>query len=319
MANGITIVPGRQPKESKMLRYKLLPVFFYLLMAVMLFSCGRGTISIDSDQYQPKIVVEGYLRPGQAVNNIIIRRNFPLGANLNNLQLHLSDAVVTITDLASGSSHPLVFNSETESFRNENPTLEIGFGKSYRLNVVATIDGSDLQASAITTVPRAGFSIMGLNHDSLLYRQRDNQDNLIDFVATFNRSPGVDFYAANVLALDAADTSTFIFDNPLGTDTLDVLENINDYRFSEIELQDTPLTTGISNLSLFWWAFSFYGEHQVIVFAADSNYRNFYNTYDNIEEIGGNFHEPLLPIEGDGVGVFGSIIADTVYLKVLNN
>lgn len=301
-----------------MLKYKSYPVLSYLLMAATLLSCGEGTISIESDQYQPKIVVEGYLRPGQAVSNIIIRRNFPVGANLNNLQLYLSEAAVTITDLTSGNSYPLTYNSALQTFQDENATLEIAFGKSYRLDVAATIDGKNLQASSITTVPQAGFSIIGLNHDSLLYRQRDSQDNLIDFVATFNRSPGVDFYAANVLALDAADTSTFIFDNPLGTDTVDVLENINDYRFSEIELQDTPMTTGISDLSLFWWAFNFYGEHQIIVFAADVNYRNFYNTYDNIEEIGGNFHEPLLPIEGDGVGVFGSIIADTVYLKVLD-
>ncbi len=301
-----------------MLRYKFLPVFSYLLIAATLLSCGEGSISIESDQYQPKIVIEGYLRPGQAVSNIIIRRNFPVGANLNNLQLYLSEAAVTITDLTSGNSYPLTYNSALQSFQDENAALEIVFGNSYRINVAATIDGKNLQASSITTVPQSGFSIIGLNHDSLLYRQRDNQDNLIDFVATFNRSPGVDFYAANVLALDAADTSTFIFDNPLGTDTVDVLENINDYRFSEIELQDTPMTAGISGLSLFWWAFNFYGEHQIIVFAADDNYRNFYNTYDNIEEIGGNFHEPLLPIAGDGVGVFGSIIADTVYLKVLD-
>lgn len=302
-----------------MLRYKLLPVLSYLLIAAALLSCGEGTISIENDQYQPKIVVEGYLRPGQTVSNIIIRRNFPIGANLNDLRLQLSDAVVTITDLANGSSYPLVYNSESQSFQDESSTLEITFGKTYRLNVDATIDGKNLQASSTTTVPQSGFSIIGLNHDSLLYRQRDSEDNLIDFVATFNRSPGVDFYASNILALDAADTSTFIFNNPLGADTLDVLENINDYRFNEIELQDTPTTAGISALSLFWWAFNFYGEHQIIVFAADENYRNFYNTYGNIEEIGGNFHEPLLPIAGDGLGVFGSIVADTVYLKVLDD
>ena len=41
-----------------------------------------------------------------------------------------------------------------------------------------------------------------------------------------------------------------------------------------------------------------------------------FQTYKNVQEFDGNFHEPRINIQGDGIGIFGSAIADTVFLKV---
>ena len=35
-----------------------------------------------------------------------------------------------------------------------------------------------------------------------------------------------------------------------------------------------------------------------------------------VQEIDGNFHEPVFHIDGDGIGVFGSAVTDTVYFSV---
>ena len=38
---------------------------------------------------------------------------------------------------------------------------------------------------------------------------------------------------------------------------------------------------------------------------------------DQVKEIDGNYHEPAFHFEGDGIGVFGSAIADTAYFWIL--
>lgn len=40
-------------------------------------------------------------------------------------------------------------------------------------------------------------------------------------------------------------------------------------------------------------------------------------TFDEVQEDDGNFHEPLFDIEGDGIGVFGSVVADSIKVEVL--
>lgn len=302
--------------KTEILKYKL---FLLLNMATFLFlaACGEGTVSVTESQYQPKIVIEGYLFPQKPVENIIIRRNFPLGTNLANLQLTLTDANVTLTDLASNMVYPLSYDSALESYRNNNSALEIAFGKSYRLDVSATIEGKKLAANATTIVPESGFSIVALNHDSLAFQQQDSNGNPASFKLTFERAPGTDFYAASMLALDAIDTSNFIFDSPFfDRDTAEALNNLDDFRFTNVFRQDTPLTAGRSELTLFWWALNFYSRYQAVIFAADRNYRDFILTYDSVGGLDGNFHTPLRHVEGDGIGVFGSATMDTVYFKV---
>ena len=40
---------------------------------------------------------------------------------------------------------------------------------------------------------------------------------------------------------------------------------------------------------------------------------------DEVQEEDGNFHESVFSIEGDGIGYFGSVIPDTVYVEVLRD
>ena len=56
--------------------------------------------------------------------------------------------------------------------------------------------------------------------------------------------------------------------------------------------------------------------YRAVVYACDENFRLFLLTYDSVQEFDGNFHEPIMNFTGDGIGVFGSCIADTVYFKV---
>lgn len=54
-----------------------------------------------------------------------------------------------------------------------------------------------------------------------------------------------------------------------------------------------------------------------IACAADADFKNFFLIHSTLQEIDGNFHEPAFNIEVDGVSVFDSAVADTVFFEVL--
>jgi len=288
-----------------------------LLIALIVLSCGEGKVSVDPNQYEPKIAIEGYLFPHKQVDRIYIWRNFRVDANLTRMNLALPNAEVTITDLQTGDVYPLTYLADSVYFQYPGSDLIIDYGKSYRLDVSATVEGKNLQASSTTTVPNSGLKIVSLNYDTLKYYQRDANDDIINFNIGIERSPGTNFYLATVLALDA-DVNTFVYDNPFTEQTPeDVAKDLDDYRYNYEWIQDTPTTPGQSSIEIFWFDLWFYSRYEVIIYAADKNYQDFLKTYNDVQEIDGNFHEPLFHIEGDGIGVFASAVIDTVYLNVV--
>jgi hypothetical protein len=180
-----------------------------------------------------------------------------------------------------------------------------------------TVDGQDLQARATTTVPLQGFKIATVNHEELTYRPRDADDELIIFELEIERSPQTTFYVFTVRPLNP-DPDLFIYDNPYEElDRQDVEDDLDDYNYSWDWIQNTPLIPGRSQIDIFWFELSFYGAYEVIVYAADKNLIDFLRTHGNVQEDDGNFHEPKFNIEGDGIGVFGAALADTVQIRVL--
>jgi len=287
-----------------------------------LFSaCGEGVVRIDQSTYKPKIVIQGFLRPMQKVDHIYISRNFPINSTIDRDALPLKDADVSITEVTSGQRYPLVFNADSAYFEYPGNDWRIAYNTGYRLQVTARIDGAQLSASSVTTTPQPGFEILEdySQDDSLTYRERDAQGELKLFYFVFKRSPDVNFYPASILALDA-DTSTFIYSpvNPyLDFDAAKVLENFDRLRTSLTWIQDTPPEYGVSAIVLGWFHFQFYGRYRVIIYAGDQNYKDFFLTHNQVQDVDGSLREPVFHIDGDGIGVFASVLADTAVIKVL--
>ena len=291
----------------------------YLLLAtlaILLQACGEGVINVDDIEYQPKISIEGFLIPGQPVDNIKILRNFPVDANLNRLDLTLPTASVVITDLQDNSEHVMTYDADRYTFYDAANGLAVQPQGSYRLDVTATIDGQSLSAHAETTVPSSGLDIVSVNYPSLRYRERDSNDNIRNFKFDFQRSPGTTAYIMTAVATEAGE-SNFIYDNPFEeVEAEDVVDDLEDWRYESEWIQDLPAEAGVSSIELFWFDFWFYSEYQVVLFAVDKNYIDFYRTYEEVQEIDGNYHPPVFNIEGDGIGVFGSAVADTIMVNV---
>jgi hypothetical protein len=279
-------------------------------------------VDIDKDTYEPKIVVEGYLFPGQTPGNIRLSRNYALEQQIEMNELFLDNARATITDVAANKSYDLEFNGATLAYHYPGTDWVIEAGKSYRLDVVAAIEGQEVVTSSTTHVPEAGFGIQ--REESLLgpinYSEDLPNDKKMRLV--YDRSPSTDSYILSVVALDAS-LESFIEDNIFGIDKdrfdeWDDTDELQFFNFLKYQYQwhQTPMGPGRSQLDIEYFTTWFFSRYRVILYAADENFADYLLTHDQIQEIDGNLLEPEFHFQGDGIGVFGSAIADTVFVEV---
>ncbi len=286
-------------------------------------SCGEGEVELDGSTYHPKIVIQGYVFPGRKVENIVIMRNIPLGGRIRLVRdsLFLPNAEVLMTAPPDTTRYELTYNPAMKSFEYNGSDLIIEHNRAYRLSVKAVIDGDSLEAEAETVTPQEGFGIV----DSLTltspmhYRETDPSGALKFFTIRFTRSPNVDSYILSFTALDG-DSSTFVYSpvNPFAdVDTSDVVKYLRMFKYTNDLALNMPMSPGISEHQVLWFNLWFYGHYQAVVYACDRNFKDFYLTHGSVQEMDGNFHEPVMYIRGDGIGVFGSAIADTAFFTIL--
>jgi len=292
-----------------------------LLLPALFYSCGDTAVDLGSENYQCKIVVEGYLYPGRTVDKIKISRNIPINTEISRSDLPIKDATVSITDERTGDIYPLSYNANTKAYDYQGSNWIISHERAYRLQVSATIEGQALQTSSVTQTPPAGFSIRPeASSDTMVYLQRDTHGDLLKPQITFTRAPNVDFYAISLIAMHA-DTTTFIYPpvNPYIFSKMQkekIAENINQFRYTRFFLFNTPLDSGEMTQELEWFHFMFYSTYRVIVYAGDQNMKDYLLTFQRVREVDGNLHEPRFHFEGDGIGVFASAATDTMYMKI---
>ncbi len=295
----------------------------WLLIAAFLSGCGKGVVEVDNTLYEPKIVVEAFLYPGHPVDHIKIMRNFPLNSKIQRDSLYLPEANVMLSDDQTGANYTLSYDSTRRSFSYPADELIIAPGRTYTLHVQATIEGQPLEASSTTTTPLPGFAIdTMLSTRTIRYLEHDLSGTLIKPQVHFQRSPGVDFYAFSIIALDG-DLDHFIRPprNPFippRWEEQDIVQRLDDLRYSHDLILNTPLTTGEMDRELQWFHFMFYGRYRIIGYASDQNFKDYFLTFQRVIEMDGNLHEPVMHFTGDGIGVFASAVTDTLFLTVTN-
>jgi len=287
-----------------------------LLTSLVITGCGEGVVDLEEAKYEPKIVIEGYIYPAQKVENIKITRNFPLEQDIDVSGVLLTNADVTITDAESGKVYQLLYNPAKFSFEYPGSDLQIGYGKTYTLNVKAVIDNKNLEARSTTTVPLAGLKAEKTNLGAMAYREKDESGNVKKFNLKFTPSDKCEFYAYSVEALQASPQS-FIYDNAFNdVDSNDVKKDLDRYRHEWQGIVNAKFDAPSINMNIEWHAIWFYGAYEVKLYAADRNMTDFVITHTDVMELDGNFHEPKMYIEGDGIGVFGSAVVETVYFTI---
>jgi len=296
-----------------------------VLFTALIVSCGEGIVKVENVSYEPKITVEGFLMPGKKVEKIRIMRNFKLDGTVNIVSAIVDPAKTTVTlkDEQSGLVYPLTLHSPDSTndindyyFEYTGDDLSIEHENSYTLEVTTEIDGKELWTKSTTIVPAKGFKINEVNFDSLEFAQQKGDGNFENFELKIERAPSVTFYVRTLRALNN-DSANFISNHIVREfEKKDYEENLNDFSYRARWIQNTPEYVGESTVRLLWFDIFFYSQYEVIVYAADDNYRKFLQTYSRVQEIDGNFHEASFSFEGDGIGVFGSVVPDTVYVTV---
>ena len=292
-----------------------------LLLWFGLFGCGGGDFSVSNTSYEPRLVIEGLLRPGVGVEGIRITRNVRVDERIRGDGLIPADVQVHLTDGASGRSYALALREadrvEDRLFYYPGSDLQIVPGGTYALEVSASVDGTPLRARAVTTVPEAGFRIDEVNRLAMPYRPLDEGGDPINFTLSIERSPSSRFYLLT-LRPRVATSANFVYENPFTQQSRqDVEDRLDEFRFRWDWIQNTPSEGGISTIEVSWFDLWFYGDYDAYVYAADENYARFIQTHDQVQEADGNFHEADFTVEGDGIGYFGSALVDSVRLQVL--
>jgi hypothetical protein len=287
-----------------------------LFLCFKLFYACSDEINLGEPAYEPKIVIEGYLYPGHRIDNIKITRNIPFNQVVEYEATILTDAKVELTDLSSNKKYILSYNKNNLSFCYESRELSIDYKKSYKLEVWAAIDGQILYAYSITKTPETGLKIEKNETDTIHYRQKDASNQLVKYSIKMHPSKESEIIAVSITAVQP-DVSNFIFDNPYHQiDSSDVANDITRYSDQYYSLQNFNPDAEELIFNINWTLIWFYGEYRVIIYAGDKNFKNFFLTQKDLQELDGNFHEPKVDIKGDGIGVFASAVTDTTYFFV---
>jgi hypothetical protein len=282
-------------------------IIYLIITATVVFSCGDPVVDIAGVSYQPKIVVHGYVYPDEDIKQIRIMRNFPLDRAINPRELILTPGGNGV--IAKINEINLQYDPVTQKYYTHSITAQNG--ASYTLEITAVIDGEQLQTSSITTVPLEGFSLLDTELGTITYRD--------PVIFRFTPSTGIDFYAFSIIP-DSASVENFIYDNPYipNLEVEDVDEDLDNFRFQfdvVINANSTPGTIHTYEVhGLDTW---FYSSYKVIVYAGDNNFKDYVLTVSNVQQPDGNFIEPRMYLTGDGIGIFGSAIRDTVTFNLV--
>lgn len=284
-------------------------IIILLLAGIFLTACGNPVLDLEEIAYEPKITVEGYVYPGEEISGILLTKNFPLETFIDTAGIVLTPANNNVEGNINGV--PLQYDELTRSYFCE---LVPDYSSTYTLTVSAVIDGQTLSASSTTVTPAPGFDLSINDLGDIVYRSKNPE-------VEFTPSPGTGFYAFSIRA-DVAGLDNFIYDNPYFPDLSrkDVEDNINGYIFQYgLMLNVDSYTENKLKYDILGLNTWFYSRYTVIVYAADNNFKDYLLTSKDVQQIDGNFVEPKFHFTGDGIGVFGSAIKDTLTFNLLES
>ena len=293
--------------------------YVLIILSLILTSCGDGIVEIDSKIYEPKIVVRGFLEPNKQVSNISISRNFPLNQKFNQDSLHLENANVILTDLILNKSYKLEYDKTSKTYQKLDLIVEKG--KIYKLYVSATIDNKNLEAWSTTKVPDELLEIDTIKSKlkPFIAFDKDETGNYKCFELYWKCSPDNFCFAFNKEPLNT-DWSNMMFSYPWDAD--DKAKQKYGNNWYSLRHITTYIIFNRNKQNEFYYSiepvlFIYYGLQRLIITTGDINFLDYITQPQEMVDVDGNYFEPKHHINGNGIGVFGSMISDTVEVTLL--
>lgn len=293
-------------------------VVILVLAAIALTGCD----SAGPVEFEPEVVVEGYLRAGGRLPSIRVSRTVELDATYSPQGTAITDATVSIhllnesggreesTEYRSSDSSP---GSYVPVFGSGEATLALPL-RTYELEV--DVPDAPEPIRATTLVPDT-FSVVRTGADSVVY-QASKQFTFLVSSTTYPGRQSV--FVFTTLALDGRPGQLTPFAESLleGDLSVDDLRErasptLNEDNFDHVQ-------NGFLRIRFPWLAIYFYGRNQISVSALDDNLYDFIRS--QMVQQGGSTLPPgeipniLERVEG-GRGVFGSYARASTSIYVL--
>lgn len=287
---------------------KFMKFIIIVMSAAALYSCCDPAVEIEEVNYEAKITVEGYLYPGETVTKIKLTRNFPLETTIDSTNLILTPAGNSVN--ASINGVQLIFDESNGYYYSDNLLIENN--KTYKLQVSAVIEGRQLYTESETTTPKTGFKILNKDLGDIKYVQQKAK-------IQFNPAEGTGFYAFSIRPQNGT-IDNFIFNNPYfpNLEREDVEDELNNFLYEMNLIINVNSNAGsiidYEVRELNTW---FYTDYKVIVYGGDENFKDYLLTVNRVQQPDGNFIEPEFHFLGDGIGIFGSAVKDTVTFNLI--
>lgn len=291
---------------------KVITPTLFTITALLLFGCE----SYDQDDYREYIVVEGYAVAGQSLPDIRLSTTAPADDEYSFEDNSVQNATVLITLLDENGEPEEVFEyaESTEEPGIYNPLLlsyQVEPLRTYKLDIV--FSDRDDQISATTTVPDQ-VEVVNEIPESVVY-QSENQLEII--LAEPEQTNDQNVFVFNTISLEPAidNLTPFYFSIIEDEEDVDISEYVRNSSGLINEGNFDPLPDGTILLRFPWIGVAFYGENLVVTLSVDENLSDVIRSQD--VQLGGSTLSPgeipnlLYNIEG-GIGVFGSLSADTI-------
>lgn len=291
---------------------KINTVTLFAITALLLFGCE----SYDQDDYREYIVVESYAIAEQPLPDIRLSTTAPADAEYSFEDNFIRNAIVLVTLLDENGEPEEVFEYAEST---EEPGIYTALIQSYQVEALRTykldivFNDRDDQISATTTVPDQ-VEVVNEIPESVVY-QSENQLEIV--LAEPQQTVDQNVFVFNTISLEPAidNLTPFYLSIIEDEEDVDITEYVRNSSGLINEGNFDPLPDGTILLRYPWIGVAFYGENLVVTLSVDENLSDVIRSQE--VQLGGSTLSPgeipnlLYNIEG-GIGVFGSLSADTI-------
>lgn len=285
----------------------LIASIFYLI------SCD----SYDQDDYREFVVVEGYVTAGERLPEILVSSTLPADSEYSFENSALSNATVLVS-LLDENGEPEVGFEYAENI--DRPGEYYPLVQSYRVEPLRTyrldvqFNDRPEEIRATTTVPDQ-VEVINDIPESVVYQSENQLEIVLDELQ--QTSDGQNVFVFNTISLNPAveNLTPFYLSVVEDDEDIDISEYVRNSSGLINEGNFDPLPDGTVLLRFPWIGVAFYGENLVVTLSVDKNLADVIRSQE--VQLGGSTLSPgeipnlLYSVEG-GIGVFGSMTADTI-------
>ena len=282
-----------------------LPVVLSLLI-IGLISCEEN----ESVSYIPQTFVEAILIVDEPIRNITIQNSQALGIDIDFGKAMIRNAQVTVFE--ADNAYPLIISQDVESEAGYyfDGQYMVKPNTVYRIEIMLK-DGTLIDGETLT--PDRSSWVMPPN-DYIQYPldtiNMPSTDSLV-----WQKVEDVKYYLLSLKCLDIKEYGIYlddVSDSELNR-KIDGAKNAKEEEEDEWKYKETSKWVLIPNTKtpVVWRFFKWFGQHEVSVFAPDTNFRTWF-----LQSAMSAQYEPILTRINGGHGVFGSasVARDTIFL-----